>query len=178
MKSVLIIGGAASGKSGLAEGIIASRGTLPRRYYIATMVPFGEEGRRRIERHRAARRAFGFETAERYRDLGGLALPERGDALLEDIGNLLANEMFGTEDCSPAPADAENAAERVAGGALALRERCGLFVAVTNDISRDGAGYGAGTEEYIRVLGEVNRRLAAGFDEAYEAAAGFLIRIK
>jgi adenosylcobinamide kinase/adenosylcobinamide-phosphate guanylyltransferase len=178
MKSVLVIGGAASGKSGLAEGIIASRGTLPRRYYIATMAPFGEEGRRRIVRHREARRSLGFETAERHRDLRGLALPDRGDALLEDIGNLLANEMFGTETYSPAPADAESAAERVSGGALALRERCGLFVAVTNDVSRDGVKYGNGTEAYLRALGEINRRLAAGFDEAYEAAAGFLIRLK
>ncbi|MDR2615043.1 MAG: bifunctional adenosylcobinamide kinase/adenosylcobinamide-phosphate guanylyltransferase [Oscillospiraceae bacterium] len=179
MTSILVIGGASSGKSGLAEGIIASRGTLPRRYYIATMVPYGEEGRRRVERHRAARRELGFETVERFCDMGGLALPERGDALLEDLGNLTANELFGTDGGAPPPAETRRgAAERIADGVLALGEWCGLLVVVTNDVSRDGVHYEAETEEYIRVIGELNRRLAARFDEVYEAAAGFLTAIK
>jgi adenosylcobinamide kinase/adenosylcobinamide-phosphate guanylyltransferase len=175
MRNVLVIGGAASGKSGLAEGII-SAAAFPRRFYIATMMPFGGEGQARIAKHKAARRELGFETVERYTDIGGLILPERGAALLEDIGNLVANEMFGDGgDLDKRGADPP---ERIVSGVLTLAEQCGLFVVVTNDVSRDGVRYDAETAEYIRVIGLVNRRLAACFDEVYEAAAGFLLQIK
>jgi adenosylcobinamide kinase/adenosylcobinamide-phosphate guanylyltransferase len=182
MRNVLVIGGAASGKSGLAEGIVSAAG-LSRRFYIATMMPFGGEGQARIAKHRASRRELGFETVERYTDIGGLILPERGAVLLEDIGNLVANELFGDGgdfDKLGGGLDKLIAgpAERIVSGVLALAEKCGLFVVVTNDVSRDGVRYDAETAEYIRVIGLVNRRLAARFDEVYEAAAGFLLQIK
>ena len=64
----LIIGGSASGKSEYAERLVCS---LPgKRIYVATMEPFGEEGRERIARHRKLREGKGFVTAEVPRDLG------------------------------------------------------------------------------------------------------------
>ncbi|MDR0446316.1 MAG: bifunctional adenosylcobinamide kinase/adenosylcobinamide-phosphate guanylyltransferase [Oscillospiraceae bacterium] len=169
---ILVLGGAASGKSELAENMIIARGGAPVRYYIATMTPFDEEGRARVEKHRAARRERGFITIERYTDIGSLDFPDgaRGDALLEDIGNLVANEMFGESEKSTAAAIADDI--------ISLAERCECFIAVTNDIARDGVKYAAETMEYIRVIGEVNCRLAARFDEVYEALAGLPIRIK
>ena len=55
----LVIGGAASGKSEFAEGLVLAAGDLPR-YYIATMQPFDGECRARIRRHRATRAQKGF----------------------------------------------------------------------------------------------------------------------
>ena len=67
----LIIGGSASGKSEYAERLVCS---LPgKRIYVATMEPFGEEGRERIARHRKLREGKGFVTAEVPRDLGAFA---------------------------------------------------------------------------------------------------------
>lgn len=56
---ILVLGGSGSGKSAFAEALTMSFGGT--RAYIATMEPFGEEGRRRIERHRLMRKDKGFE---------------------------------------------------------------------------------------------------------------------
>ena len=96
---ILVTGGSGSGKSEYAENTavrLAKEEGLPL-YYIAAMKPYGEEGRRRVERHRRLRAGKGFETWERYMDLKGLALPKRGVALLECLSNLTANEMFEPE---------------------------------------------------------------------------------
>ena len=67
----LIIGGSASGKSEYAERLVCS--LSGKRIYVATMEPFGEEGRERIARHRKLREGKGFVTAEVPRDLGAFA---------------------------------------------------------------------------------------------------------
>ena len=50
MTVTLVIGAAASGKSAYAESLCL--GHDGPRVYLATMEPFGEEGARRIARHR------------------------------------------------------------------------------------------------------------------------------
>ena len=103
----LIIGGSGSGKSAFAERLSAAAG--PGGFYLATMEPFGEEGRARIARHRAQRGALGFLTVERYTDLAGAQIPPGADVLLEDLSNLLANEMFSPKGSAAAarkPGDA------------------------------------------------------------------------
>ena len=47
----VITGGSGSGKSAYAEGLVQKTGP-GRRIYIATMIPYGEEGRQRVLRHR------------------------------------------------------------------------------------------------------------------------------
>ena len=50
---ILVTGGASSGKSAFGEDLARSLKTeeKTRLIYLATMEPFGEEGRRRIQRH-------------------------------------------------------------------------------------------------------------------------------
>ena len=55
----LVTGGSASGKSAYAEGLVLESPARPR-VYAAAMEPFGEEARRRIERHRQLRAGKGF----------------------------------------------------------------------------------------------------------------------
>ena len=64
----LITGGSGSGKSAYAEKQVLAAGE-GRRIYIATMIPYGEEGRQRVERHRKLRQEKQFETLECYTDL-------------------------------------------------------------------------------------------------------------
>ena len=92
-----MIGGSASGKSDYAERHVLSLEGGGPRIYIATMEPFGEEARARIARHHAMRRDRGFETIECYRNIGSLRLPADSNVLLEDLGNLMANELFGND---------------------------------------------------------------------------------
>ena len=95
---VLITGGSGSGKSEYAENraVRLSNETGLPLYYIATMKPFGEEGRKRVERHQKLRSGKGFLTVERYVNLKELKLPKEGVVLLECLSNLTANEMFET----------------------------------------------------------------------------------
>lgn len=163
----LVIGGAASGKSEYAEGLVLAAARLPR-YYIAAMEPFDEECRARIARHRRMRAEKGFETVERYTNLASLTLPGRGSALLECLGNLAANELY-----SPAGAGTEpGALEAVVGGVEALLSQCDNLVVVSNEVFTDGSEYGAGTEAYRRVLAGANRALAARADRVCEVICG------
>ena len=78
----VVTGGSGSGKSAFAEKLTASLGE-GRRIYIATMMCFDEEGKKRISRHRAMRADKHFETLERYTDLCGLEVPADSILLLE-----------------------------------------------------------------------------------------------
>ena len=90
----LVIGGASSGKSAVAENLCMD---IPgRRAYIATMMPFGEQAQQRIKRHIKLRESKGMDTIECYTDILTIApvAAEYDVLLIEDMTNLVANEMF------------------------------------------------------------------------------------
>ena len=157
----LIIGGAASGKSALAERIACA---LPEpRIYLATMQAQDPESLKRVERHRMLRAGKGFQTAECPLRLQDAALPDRANVLLEDVSNLLANEMF-----SPDGGGAENALH----GIEAVLSRCANLVAVTNEVFSGGTDYAGDTLEYLAQLAWLNRVLAARSDTVAEVVCG------
>lgn len=162
----VITGGSGSGKSAYAEGLVQKTGP-GRRIYIATMIPYGEEGRQRVLRHRALRREKQFETAECYTDLAHLDLGGYADAvLLECISNLVANEMF-----EPDGAKAQTV-EAVCRGVQRLQQQTGALFIVTNEIFSDGISYDAETALYLEQLGIVNQRLAQMADTVTEVVCG------
>ena len=165
---ILVTGGSASGKSAYAESLCLSHSP---RVYLACMQPFGEEGRKRIERHRAMRRDKGFLTVERYTDLALLTLPPCKCVLLEDLGNLAANEMFAAEP----PRDPFDAVIR---GIDMLLSQCERLVIVTDEIGSDGIDYDPATTAYIAALGALNRALSARADAVIEVVAGIPIPLK
>ena len=146
----LITGGSKSGKSRLGESLAA--GLPGEKYYIATMEPFGEGARDIILRHRRQRAGKGFITVERYTDIGSAPVSEGSRVLLEDVGNLLANEMF--------TAGARDPAGKIADGIAALGKKAAELIVVTNQVDCDGFDYPPETAEYIRIMGDLNRRLA------------------
>ena len=166
----LVIGGAASGKSEYAEAL-AVRLPVPR-FYIATMMPFDGEDIRRIEKHRLQRAEKGFHTMERYTDLSGLILPERGTVLLECLGNLTANELFSESGAR------EGASDAILRGVEAMEMQCGELVVVTNDVHSDGSSYENETLRYIETLGYINRALAARFERVVELVCGIPLSVK
>lgn len=173
----LVVGGAASGKSEYAEGLVLRSPHRPR-CYIATMEPFDDEGRRRVERHRRMRADKQFETVECYTNLASVRLPGRGTALLECIGNLAANELYSTNGAG----NRADALAAIVGGADALLSQCADLVVVSNEVFTGGADYAEGTDDYLRLVAEVNRALAAragrvcevvcGLPQYYKGAAG------
>ena len=108
----LLIGGSASGKSDLAEGMVCR---LPGpRLYIATMQAFDDECRARIARHRARRAGKGFSTVESPLAAQLAGVPAGANALLECLSNLVANEMYDPAGQGP---------EAALAGVLALAAR-------------------------------------------------------
>ncbi len=170
--TTLVIGGAGSGKSAYAENLLCKQSFGKRRIYLATMEPFGAEAEARIARHLALREGKGFETIECCAGLETIDVTGSPSLLLEDVGNLCANELFS-------PRGAKNgAAEAVLRGVARLRERCAALVIVSNEVFTGGADYGEETLRYLRVLSYVNRKLAALSDAVCEVSGGIAVYYK
>ena len=168
---ILVTGGAASGKSEHAERLICEK--AQKRLYLATMQPFGRAAEARIARHRALRAGKGFDTVERTLDLAHLALFQRYDGiLLEDLGNLLANELFAPEGAG------ESAFDSILAGVKNLQKYCETLVIVSNEIFSDGVPYPSETLQYIQILGELHQALTEQADAVYESVCGILLPIK
>lgn len=184
---VLVVGGASSGKSAFAEDVAltlaSGSGETCGRVYLATMQAFGEEGARRVERHRRLREGKGFATLERCRDLAGLDVEALAEAcgvpvargalqavvLVEDLGNLLANELFSD---AGAFEQGDGPLMRADAGIRHVEECFAHVVAVANDVGRDSACLGAETQAYLTQMGLLNCRLAARFDVVVEVVCG------
>lgn len=173
----LIIGGSGSGKSAYAEDYMVSISEDRKKYYIATMQIYDEEGKRKVERHRMLRGGKGFSTIEQPVDIGKAAEKMEAEdrtALLECISNLTANEMFLGE----APATEEVIIEKIVGGIAVLNRQLTHLVIVSNNVFEDGNVYDKTTMEYIRAMGRINQKLAEMADEVVEVVVGIPIVIK
>lgn len=166
----LVIGGSASGKSEYAEQHVLTLGGA--RYYIATMQPFGADAQARIARHHAMRRGRGFETLECYTDLRTAAVPADANVLLEDLGNLTANEMFGKPRAFQTSAGPGSCGVRVAEDVTELSRRCVHLTVVTNEVFSGGRSYEGETLRYLQELACANRLLAARADRVVEVVCG------
>lgn len=168
---ILLTGGSACGKSSYGEQL-AVQGPKPL-YYIAAMQPYDDECLKKIARHRALRAGKGFETIERYAQMGTLRLPQTGGtALLECLCNLTANEMYIQPD---APVDP---VEQVLAGVENLRRQTDTLIVITNDVGSDNETYSEETRRYIRALGTINARVAGMADQVYELVAGIPLCLK
>lgn len=167
--TTLVTGGSKCGKSSFAEEILDC--CCGRKIYIATMQPFGVDAFEVIERHRQMREGKGFETVEKYTDIHEIFLDNDCAVLLECVGNLCANEMFsGSGMCYPA--------DKIVSGIKKLSEKASELIIVTNQVGSDGIDYAEGTAGYIRLLGEVNRRIAGFADNVVECVYGVPVVLK
>ena len=160
----LVIGGAASGKSEYAESLVL-RSTLPR-YYLATMQVWDAECAARVEKHRRMRAAKQFETVECPLHLDAVHLPARGTALLEDLGNLTANELYDPAGAGPRTAQA------ILSGLDAVYAQCETLIVVSNEVFSGGADYAGDTDRYLLALAQVNNTLAARADAVVRGVCG------
>lgn len=179
---ILTYGGSGSGKSAWAEKtLLAEAAGKPgsRAVYLATMETASPEAAARIARHRAMRERHGaeaglsFTTRERSVDIGGADVLPGDYVLLEDLGNLLANEIW-----SPEGTGLEASSERILSGVDSLLDRVSLLVIVSNDVFGSGERYDEGTMAYIRTLGELHRELARMAEQVVEVVCGIPVRRK
>ena len=168
---VLVTGGSGSGKSAFAEDCVLSCGEN-KRIYIATMYPFDEESKRRVARHRKMRAGKGFDTIECFVGLKNLKIPEGSTVLLECMSNLTANEIFREDGAG------EKTEEEILEGVGRLKEQAGDLIIVTNEIFSDSIFYEKETQNYQRILGAVNQKLAQMADSVVEVVYGIPIYYK
>ena len=177
-----VIGESGSGKSEYAENILinlanSNNTANEKKYYIATMQPYGADAKKRILRHHKLRENKGFSTIERYFDIGNCEIESGSNVLIECISNLTANEMF---DISYS--DGEDICkcvyEKICKGIYKLAEISENLVIVTNDIFCDGIIYDESTMSYIRLLGRINRYLANISDKVAEVVYSCPVIIK
>ena len=168
---ILVTGGSASGKSAFAEKLLTERSSEGRTY-LATMRAAGEEAAERIARHRKMREGAGFTTVECPVRISDAAASCGEAVLLEDLGNLVANEMFADGGCR------KNVADQIGKDLLLLNEGRSLLVVVTDEVFSDGADYGYETRQYLRELGRLNCFAAAHSREVWEVVCGIPLRRK
>lgn len=194
---VLVVGGSGSGKSSYAEKVTVSLAqesvkeiTKPentslsdlelhtaKKYYLATMQVFDDEGGKMVERHRNLRNGKGFFTIEQpVRISGALEKMEDGDraVLLECISNLTANEMFSEKKAMTEIQVTENVIRDI----KMLKEQTNHLVVVSNNVFEDGITYDETTTKYIRAMGKINQKLAALADRVVEVVEGIPVIIK
>jgi adenosyl cobinamide kinase/adenosyl cobinamide phosphate guanylyltransferase len=162
----LVLGGARSGKSREAEGLIARH---PGPWvYIATAEAGDDEMAARIAAHRA-RRGAAWRTIEAPIDLAG-AFAEAGTApvLLDCLTLWLTNLLLGGFDIAPAIAALEDLlAQRPAPTVLVANE-VGLGIVPENALAR----------RFRDEAGALNARLAARADRVLFMVAGYPIEVK
>ena len=165
----LVLGTPDSGKSRRAEGLVMDLAGNGPKYYIATMIPFGDAGKERVKKHRKMREGKGFETIEKTLRVHELAEEldklEEATCLLECMSNLIGNEMHDGYNIEKKP---DELSQYITDSVMSLAKKAGNMVIVANVFPLEGEGYDEDTRKYVRIVDLVNQRLRKKVDEIYE----------
>ncbi|MCJ8159666.1 bifunctional adenosylcobinamide kinase/adenosylcobinamide-phosphate guanylyltransferase [Sphingomonas sp. LaA6.9] len=168
IRTLLVLGGARSGKSRYAQGRAEALGLKP--VYIATCEPQDEEMAERIGRHRDDR-GEEWTTVEAPLELANaIRVHAASDTLLliDCLTLWASNLMF-------AGRDAEHEAELLA---VALSDAAGPIILVSNEVGLGIVPENALARRFRDVAGRINQRMAEVVDEAVFVAAGLPLRLK
>jgi adenosylcobinamide kinase / adenosylcobinamide-phosphate guanylyltransferase len=168
VRSLLVLGGARSGKSAYAQSLAETYGSD--RLYLATAEAGDEEMAARIARHRADR-GQGWTTLEEplevARALGAHAHP--GRVVVVDCLTLwLSNLMLAGREPRAAIAGLAEAIGALAGPAILVSNEVGLGIVPEHRLGR----------EFRDWQGRANREIAQACDAAVFVAAGLPVQLK
>ena len=166
-KTILITGGARSGKSGIAETMALSLGSPA--IYIATATPGDEEMAARIATHQA-RRGRGWITHAEPVELAALLRQTdgQGPRLVDCLTLWLSNVMFSGRDW--------RGESHALVGALHLQSS--PVVLVTNELGSGIVPDNRLSREFRDAAGTINQDVAALADEVYLAVCGLPMKVK
>ncbi|MFN3501857.1 MAG: bifunctional adenosylcobinamide kinase/adenosylcobinamide-phosphate guanylyltransferase [Allorhizobium sp.] len=169
-RSILVLGGARSGKSRFAEGL--ARDTRFDRFYLATGRAWDDEMRARIESHKADRANDGWTTHEEPLDLVGvlktLDKPER--VILVDCLTLWVTNLMMEEGRD---VDADSAAL-----AASLGELKATIIFVSNEVGLGIVPENKMARAFRDHAGRLHQAIAAEAAEVYFIAAGLPLKMK
>ena len=163
----LVLGGARSGKSGVAETLVTSQ---PAPWiYLATGRAYDEEMHTRIALHRASRGTLGWQTIEEPYDIANVLRNAGPEPVLVDCLTLwLTNLILDERDVSAATEDLLSA----------LSERAHQTVLVGNEVGLGIVPENALARRFRDEAGLLHQRIAAIADEVLFVAAGLSLKLK
>jgi adenosylcobinamide kinase / adenosylcobinamide-phosphate guanylyltransferase len=162
----LVLGGARSGKSRHAEGLVAA--TAPPWVYVATAQAGDAEMAARIAHHRA-RRGDGWHTIEAPDDLAAAIAAAPGGRLLVDCLTLwLTNRMLA----------GANIEAETDGLEAALSGRRGPVVMVSNEVGAGIVPDNALARRFVDLQGRLNQRIATRAGRVVLVVAGLPLIVK
>ncbi|WP_176038126.1 bifunctional adenosylcobinamide kinase/adenosylcobinamide-phosphate guanylyltransferase [Brucella tritici] len=167
-KSVLVLGGARSGKSSYAEKMVESSGLQP--LYLATGRAFDKEMENRIAIHRD-RRGSEWQTVEEPLDLiDALTLHAAADrfVLVDCLTLWLTNLMMAERDITTETAGLVAMLPNLAGPVVFVSNEVGLGIVPENRMAR----------EFRDHAGFLHQAVAAVANEVYFMAAGLPLKMK
>ncbi len=184
-KAILVTGGARSGKSSFAERLA---GEIDGRIlYIATAVPFDEEMRSRIKKHRE-NRPDTWDTYEGYTALGSAIAEREGiynGILLDCITVMVTNLLFdyiGFENENPTAEELHSAEKYILSELCKLKEAVksssAAIIMVTNELGSGIVPENPLARGFRDIAGRVNQYVAGWADEVYMAVCGIPVKIK
>jgi adenosylcobinamide kinase/adenosylcobinamide-phosphate guanylyltransferase len=166
-KSILITGGARSGKSALAERMTLALGTPA--LYIATAEAWDDEMADRIARHRARRGAEWETVAEPIDLVRALTETDGGAPRLVDCVTLwLSNLMLGGHDWEAEVARIADLIPRLAAPVIFVTNEVGSGIVPDNALAR----------AFRDAAGIANQRLADACDELWLCVSGHPLKVK
>lgn len=162
---VLVLGGARSGKSAVAEQrahVLADGGPVT---YVATMLPPGDDAdlRARLDAHRA-RRPADWHTVEPPFDLAEVLATTTGTILVDALGPWLAAQPAMEVDADPLVAT--------------LRRRTEPVVLVSEEVGMGVHPETTAGRRFRDALGALNQALASVADESLLVVAGRVLRLE
>lgn len=181
-KTILVTGGARSGKSHYAEELARKSGK--KILFVATAEAGDEEMRRRIEAHKRSRPPE-WGTLEAPFNVGSEILKNNGGAevIILDCVTLLVSNVFtrladrATEQIDAVLAEKEVTREIEALDSCFKRLDAAVII-VTNEIGLGLVPANPIDRLYRDLLGKANRLLAGQADEVYLLVAGLPVQIK
>lgn len=166
-KSILITGGARSGKSRIAEAMVTGQGGNP--IYIATAEAHDPEMAARIADHQATR-GSNWTTVQQPLDLVSAlrSTDGSGPRLIDCLTLWLSNMMHAGTDWRT---EAEKLADAIA------RQSAPVTI-VTNEVGAGIVPENALARAFRDAAGELNQTIAAAVDEVYLAISGYPLQVK
>jgi adenosylcobinamide kinase/adenosylcobinamide-phosphate guanylyltransferase len=166
-KSILITGGARSGKSAIAERLVKRMGDAP--VYIATAQAFDTEMEARIATHRA-RRGPEWTTVNAPLDLvQALRDTDAGQPRLVDCLTLwLTNLMLADRDLATESAALVAEIARQSAPVVFVTNEVGSGIVPENKMARD----------FRDAAGALNQQVAAICEDVYLAVSGQALKVK
>ena len=167
-RSILVLGGARSGKSAYAVEIALGSGLTP--VLVATAQALDAEMEERIAHHRAGRDA-GWSVVEEPLDLPAcLVAQARPDRILvvDCLTLWLTNVMLAGRDIASQSRDLEKAVRDAGGPVVLVSNEVGLGIVPDNALARS----------FRDVQGRLNQSLAATCDHVILVSAGLPLVLK